>query len=103
MTARDRTLILVDIFFAVVAVLVGTTALTSIVRFTITSISIGTLAPWTVPWIGTLIVMLLVTAFAYRKIKNTPIRMLVVILLFAPQIYSLLMVQTIPFPDVGFI
>lgn len=103
MTARDRTLILVDIFFAVVAVLVGTTALTSIVRFTITSISIGTLAPWTITWVGTLIIMLLITAIAYRKIKNTPIRMLVVILLFAPQIYSLLMQQTIPFPDVGFI
>ena len=103
MTARDRTLILVDIFFAVLALVVGTMALTSIVRFTITSISIGTLAPWTLTWAGTLIIMLLVTAFAYRKIDNIPLRVLVVILLFVPQIYSLLMQQTIPFPDIGFI
>ena len=103
MTTRDRTLILVDLFFAVVAVIIGTIALTSLVRFTIESISIGTLAPWTLTWAGTLIIMLLVTIFAYRKIDNIPIRMLVVILLFAPQLYSLLMQQTIPFPDVGFI
>lgn len=103
MAARDRTLILVDIFFAVLTLLVGTMALTSIVRFAITSISIGTLAPWTLTWAGTLIIMLLVTAFAYRKIDNIPLRVLVVILLFVPQIYSLLMQQTIPFPDIGFI
>jgi uncharacterized membrane protein len=64
---------------------------------------LGTAAPWTWPFAGTIVILMALTIITYRKIENTPIRMLVIILLFVPQIISLLMAQTIPFPEVSFL
>jgi len=50
-----------------------------------------------------MVVLLGVTIYAYRKIDHAPVRVLVVILLFVPQIVFLLMDQTVPFPDAGFL
>lgn len=101
--AQARTLIGIDIIFAIIALLCGTMAFTYLVRYAVLSISLGQAAPWTYTWVITMVVLLGITIFAYRKIDYAPIRVLVVILLFVPQIVYLLMDQTVPFPDVWFL
>ncbi|PWR76102.1 hypothetical protein ACKUB1_06905 [Methanospirillum stamsii] len=103
MNARNRTLIFVDIIFAILALISGTFFLTSIVRYVVSSINLGSAAPWTWTWVGAMIVLLIITVIAYRRIDNSPLRMLVIIGLFVPQIVNLLMDQTIPFPEVWFL
>ena len=65
--------------------------------------SLGHAAPWTWMWIISIIILLLITIIAYRKIDHAPIRMLLIICLFVPQIVNLLLGQTIPFPEVWFL
>ncbi len=103
MTARNRTLLIVEIFFAIVALVCGTMAFTSLVSYAVLTISLGKAAPYTYMWILAMIILLAVTIYAYRKIEHAPLRVLVVILLFVPQIVFLLLDQTVPFPDVGFL
>lgn len=103
MAARNRTLVLVELFFAFVALVSGTVALTSLIRYAVETISLGTAAPWTWAWAFAMAVLFGVTIYAYRKIDHVPVRVLVVILLFAPQIVFLLMDQTVPLPDAGFL
>lgn len=103
MVARNRTLVLVELFYAFVALVSGTVALTSLIRYAVRTMSLGTAAPWTWAWVFAMTVLLGVTIYAYRKIDHAPVRVLVVILLFVPQIVFLLMDQTVPFPDAGFL
>lgn len=103
MTARNRALILVELFFAIVALVCGTMAFNSLVSYAVLTISLGRAAPYTYMWILAMIILLAVTIYAYRKIDHAPLRVLVVILLFVPQIVFLLLDQTVPFPDVGFL
>jgi len=100
--SQARTLIGIDIIFAIIALLCGTMAFTYLVRYAVLSISLGHAAPWTYTWIIAMMVFLGITIYSYKKIYNAPIRVLVVILLFVPQIVYLLMDQTVPFPDVWF-
>jgi len=101
--ANNRTLIFVDIIYAILSLIFGTVAITSIVRYVISSLKIGTAAPWTWSFACIIVILMVLTIFTYRKIEMTPIRMLVIILLFVPQIVSLIMAQTIPFPEVSFL
>lgn len=103
MSARDRTLIIVDFVFAIIALICGTLSFTSLVRYAVSSIQAGQAASWTPLWAGVMVILLLITAISYRKIDNAPIRMLVIICLFVPQIVNLLMNQSIPFPEVWFL
>jgi len=102
-TARNRALILVELFFAIVALVCGTMAFTSLVSYAVLTISLGKAAPYTYMWILALIILLAVTIYAYRKIEHAPLRVLVVVLLFVRQIVYLLVDQNVPFPDVGFL
>ena len=102
-TARSRTLIYVEFIFAIIALLCGTMAFTSLIKYAVLSISLGTPAPWNWTWVITVLVLLAITVYAFRKIDHAPIRVLVVILLFVPQIVYLLLDQTIPFPEVWFL
>lgn len=103
MAARNRTLIFVELLFALVALVCGTIAFSSLVRYAVLTIRMGAAAPWTWTWALAMGILLAVTIAAYRKIDHAPLRILVVILLFVPELVSLLLDQTIPFPDVGFL
>ncbi|MDD1724662.1 MAG: hypothetical protein LUQ07_05990 [Methanospirillum sp.] len=103
MTAGTRSLVVVDIIFALIAIIVGNLALASLVRYTVTSLTLGSMASWSWTWLISLVILFLITILAFKKIDHPIIRMLVIICLFIPQILALLLQQTIPFPDVGFL
>jgi hypothetical protein len=101
--ARVRTLIFVDIVYAIITLICGTITLSSLVRYAVISIHLGYAASWTWVWIGVTLALMIIAIIAFRKIDHAPIRMLVVILLFVPQILNLLLNQVIPFPEVWFL
>jgi hypothetical protein len=103
MPVHKNTLIVVDIVFGTLSVIFGTIAITTIVRYVIRSLSLGSAAPWSWTFAGMIVILLALTILTYKKIAYTPIRMLVIILIFIPLIISLLMEQTIPFPEVSFL
>lgn len=103
MTAGTRSLLVIDIVFALIAIVTGYLGLTSLVRYVISSLTLGSMAPWSLIWVIALIILFLITILAFKKIDHPIIRMLVIIGLFVPQILVLLLQQTIPFPDVGFL
>ncbi len=102
MAAQNRTLIVVELFFFLVSLVCGSIAFTSLVSYAVQSFSLGKAAPWSWSWLIGMMILLAITIVAYRKIDHAPLRVLVVIILFVPQIVYLLLDQRIPFPDLGF-
>jgi uncharacterized membrane protein YoaK (UPF0700 family) len=100
--SQGRAIILVDLIFPGISLVCGTIACTSLVNYIVDSIRTGAPASLTIPWIIATLILLGITIYSFRKIESPPIRMLVIILVFVPQIVYLLLDQTIPFPDVWF-
>ncbi|NLV26984.1 MAG: hypothetical protein GXY48_07455 [Methanomicrobiales archaeon] len=103
MATRNHTILIVDVVYAIIALICGSLFLSSLVRFSVYSIQSGQAASWTWVWAGVMALLLIITIFSFRRIDHSPIRMLVIIGLFVPQIVNLLLDQTIPFPEVWFL